>query len=164
MSKGAWSHLARVLRGPRRSLSEGSDKRDTPPIEGMTQENVDTVRTGLEAVNRRDVEGMLATLHRDAEMVPAKAVLEGSVYRGHEGLRRWVEEMAEDWEDFRIQPRDVRGLEGDRVLVLGDVHARGKSGVTMDQPAAWICELTAGKVTRIRFYADADAALAAATQ
>ena len=128
----------------------------------MTQENVDTVRAGLEAVNRRDVEGMLATLHRDAEMVPAKAVLEGTVYRGHDGLRRWVDEMADDWDDFRIEPLEVRSLEGDRVLVLGDVHARGKSGVAMDQPAAWICELTDGKVTRIHFYADADAALAAA--
>jgi len=129
----------------------------------MPQEDVETIRAGLAAVNRRDVNGMLATLHPDAEMVPAKAVLEGSVYRGHEGLRRWVDEMAEDWDDFHIDPREVRGLEGGRVLVLGRFQARGKSGVTMDQPAAWICELEAGKVTRIRFYADADAAIAAAT-
>ena len=107
---------------------------------------------------------MLATLQPDAEMVPARAVLEGSVYRGHEGLRRWVDDMAEDWDDFHIDLHEVRGLEGGRVLVLGRFHARGKSsGVRMDQPAAWICELTAGKVARIRFYADADAALAAAT-
>jgi uncharacterized protein len=144
------------------TLFGAPDKRDTARIGAMPQEDVETIRAGLAAVNRRDVEGMLSTLHPDAEMVPAKAVLEGSVYRGHEGLRRWVDEMAEDWDDFHIDPHEVRGLEEGRVLVLGRFQARGKSGVTMDQPAAWICELTAGKVARIRFYADADAALAAA--
>jgi ketosteroid isomerase-like protein len=32
--------------------------------------------------------------------------------------------------------------------------------VTLDQPAAWVCEMDAGKVACMRFYADADAAIA----
>jgi uncharacterized protein len=129
----------------------------------MSQADVDTIRAGLAALNRRDVDGMLATLRPDAELVPLRAVLEGTVYRGHEGLRRWLADMAEDWDDLRIDTDDVRALDGGRVLVLARFHARGKSsGVSLDQAAAWICELVDGKVARIRFFADADAALGAA--
>ena len=105
---------------------------------------------------------MLATLRPDVELVPVRAVLEGFVYRGHEGLRRWLEDMREDWEEFRIDSREVRGLDERRILVVGSFHARGRSsGVTLDQPAAWVCEMDGGKVACIRFYADAEAAVAA---
>jgi ketosteroid isomerase-like protein len=129
----------------------------------MSRQEVDTVQAGLAALNRRDVEGMLATLQPDAEMVPARAVLEGGAYRGHEGLRQWFADMEDDWDDFRIDSYEVRDLTGSRVLVLGRFHARGKSsGVKVDQPAAWICRLVDGKVAHMRFFADADAALSAA--
>ncbi len=129
----------------------------------MSRRDVETIEAGLAALNRRDVEGMLATLQPDAEMVPARAVLEGTTYRGHEGMRQWLVDMADDWDEFRIDPYDVRGLTGGRVLVLGRFHARGKSsGVRLDQPAAWICRLVDGKVAHMRFFADADAALSAA--
>ncbi|HZO58301.1 MAG TPA: nuclear transport factor 2 family protein [Solirubrobacterales bacterium] len=131
----------------------------------MTEADVETIRAGLAALNRRDVEGMLATLQPDCELVPLRAVLEGIVYRGHEGLKQWIADMEEDWEDLRIEPDEVRGLDGGRVLVLARFHARGRSsGVKLDQPAAWICELLDGKVARIRFFADADAALGAAAR
>jgi ketosteroid isomerase-like protein len=129
----------------------------------MSQSEVETIRAGLAALNRRDVEGMLATLQPDVELVPMRAVLEGTVYRGHEGLRRWLDDMAEDWEEFAMDSFEVEQLEPGRVLVLGRFHVRGKSsGVEMDLPSAWMCELTNGKVARMRFYADREAALAAA--
>lgn len=129
----------------------------------MSEADVDTIRAGLAALNKRDVDGMLASLQPDAELVPLRAVLEGTVYRGHGGLRQWLADMAEDWDDLRIDTDEVRSLDGGRVLVLGRFHARGKSsGVRLDQAAAWICELAGGKVARIRFFADADAALGAA--
>jgi hypothetical protein len=78
----------------------------------MTKQDEETVRAGLAALNRRDVDGMLATLHPDAELIPLKAVLEGTVYRGHEGLRRWLSDMYEDWDDLRIDVEEVRGLAG----------------------------------------------------
>jgi ketosteroid isomerase-like protein len=128
----------------------------------MSSEEVETVQAGLAALNRRDVDGMLATLRPDAELVPARAVLEGTAYRGHAGLRQWFDDMAEDWDDFRIDVHEVRDLTGSRVLVLAHFHARGKSsGVNVDQPAAWVCRLVEGKVAHIRFFADEDTALAA---
>ena len=126
----------------------------------MSREDIDTIRGGLEALNRRDVEAMLAALHDDVELVPVRAVLDGSVYRGHEGLRQWLADMGEDWDEFRIDSDEVRALGDGRILVLGRFHARGRtSGVVLDQPAAWVCEMAAGKVARMRFFPDADAAL-----
>jgi ketosteroid isomerase-like protein len=129
----------------------------------MSKEDVDTIRTGLDALNRRDLDAMLANLQPDAEMVPLRAVLDGTVYRGHDGLRQWLADMAEDWDDLRIETEELRDLQGGRVLVLGRFHARGKSsGVNLDHRAAWICEVAGGRMARIRFFEDAAAALRAA--
>jgi ketosteroid isomerase-like protein len=129
----------------------------------MSERDLDIIRAGVAALNKRDLEGMLATLAEDVELVPLRAVLEGTVYRGHAGLRRWLEDMSEDWDDFRIDLHEVRDLGAERVLLLGRFHARGRSsGVQLDWPAAWICRMAAGKVARMRFYADAESALAEA--
>ena len=127
------------------------------------QSDVETIRSGLAALNRRDIDGMLATLRPDVELVPLRAVLDGTVYTGHDGLRRWLTDMTEDWDEFHIDVHDVRALDDGRVLVLARFQARGNaSGVRVDWPAAWICRMTEGKVAHLQFYADAEAALAAA--
>jgi ketosteroid isomerase-like protein len=128
----------------------------------MTRDE-ETVRAGLAALNRRDVDGMLATLDPGCEMFPLRAVLDGTVYRGHAGLRKWLEDMLEDWDDFRIESIETRSGSDDRLLVLARFHARGRaSGVVVDQPAAWVCRLVDGKVVEVRFFEDAEAAQAAA--
>jgi ketosteroid isomerase-like protein len=129
----------------------------------MSEESRDLITRGVAAFNRRDLDGMLATLHPDVELVPLRAVLEGTVYRGHEGLRRWLDDMADDWRDFGIEVIGVRELDGDRVILEAEVHAHGRaSGVALDAPGAWLCEIRDGRVATIRFYGDVEAALEAA--
>src|SRR2546422_3454518 len=38
---------------------------------------------------------------------PLRGVLEGTVYHGHEGFRRWLEDMAEDWDEFHLEMVDA---------------------------------------------------------
>src|SRR4051812_14638117 len=86
-------------------------KRDTceaPESHQMAQRDVDLIRQGITALNRRDVDGMLATLHPKVELVPIRAVLDGTVYRGHAGLREWYGDVEEDWEEHRIDVRNAR--------------------------------------------------------
>jgi ketosteroid isomerase-like protein len=117
------------------------------------------VRAGLDAWNRRDVAAVLEVLDPDAELLPMRAVLEGAVYRGHEGFRTFMKDMGEDWEHFRLEPDDLQEIDDSRVLVLGRVHGRGRaSGMEIEAPAAWVCDLREGKVRRVKFYADEDAA------
>ena len=106
---------------------------------------------------------MAATLAPDVELVPLRAVLDGSIYRGHEGLRRWLDDMSEDWSEFELTLQEVRELRPGCVLVQATIRLRGRSsGVAVDSPAAWLCDMRAAKVARIRFFADPEAALAAA--
>ena len=128
----------------------------------MSATDVETIRDGIAALNRGDADGIAATLDPDVELVPLRAVLDGSVYRGHEGMRRWLADIAEDWTEYELTLEDVRELWPGRVLVLATMRMRGRaSGVTLDSPAAWLCDMRAGKVARIRFFADSEAALAA---
>ncbi|MGH2980222.1 MAG: nuclear transport factor 2 family protein [Solirubrobacterales bacterium] len=127
----------------------------------MSAEDVETIRDAIAALNRGDVDGIAAALDPDVELVPLRAVLDGSVYRGHDGMRRWLEDMGEDWTQFELGLEDVRVLDSGRVLVQATMRLRGQSGVALSSPAAWLCEMRAGRVSRIRFYADSAAALAA---
>jgi ketosteroid isomerase-like protein len=120
----------------------------------MGQENVEIVRAAAEAYERRDIPNVLDALDPDVELFPARAVLEGEAYRGHEGFKRFLEDMSEDWEEFTAHPEEYRELEDGRVLVLGRFSGRGRSGVEIDAPAAWTSELSAGKIVRLRFYGD----------
>jgi ketosteroid isomerase-like protein len=137
-------------------------KRDTGRLDTMSAKDVETVREGIAALNRGDEAAMVATLDADVELIPLRAVLEGTVYRGHEGLRCWLRDMADDWTQFEVRLQELRDLERGCVLVRATMHLRGRSsGVVLDAPAAWLCDMHDGKVRRIRFFADSDAALAA---
>jgi uncharacterized protein (TIGR02246 family) len=125
----------------------------------MSESNVEIVQAGLDAWNRRDVAAVIEVLTDDAELVPMRAVFEGSVYRGKEGFNAFLQDIAEEWEDFRIDPDEVREIDDSRVLVLGRLRGRGKAtGTEFEAPAAWVCELRAGKVARVQFYAHEEAA------
>ena len=131
----------------------------------MSTKDVETIQKGVSALNRGDVNAVAATLAPDVELVPLRAVLDGSIYRGHEGLRRWLDDMSEDWSEFELTLDEIRELRPGCVLVQAKISLRGRSsGVAVDSPGAWLCDMRAAKVARIRFYADQEAALAAADE
>jgi ketosteroid isomerase-like protein len=129
----------------------------------MPRENVEIVRRTYPAFNRRDIPAFLDSLDPDVEWIPIMAALEERVYRGHDGVRHWLEDLAADWELFEVHTDEFRDL-GDRVLVLGRWRARGRaSGVDLeDQPAAWLTELRDGKIVWMQTYSDRREALEAA--
>ena|SRR5215213_4818910 len=125
----------------------------------MSQENVELIKGLHRAFNRRDMAGLLALLDPDVEWVPVLAVLEGRVYHGHEDVRRWVEDLASDWESFEVFYEEMREL-GDRVLVFGYWRARGRaSGGMSEQPGTWLYEIKSGKVVRLKTFTNRAEAL-----
>jgi ketosteroid isomerase-like protein len=82
----------------------------------MSQENVETLRKGYAAVNRGDVEALLAYVHPDVEFTSLIAEAEGETFRGHDGVRRWWREVVLQLGGLRGEPEEVRDL-GDAVLV-----------------------------------------------
>lgn len=131
----------------------------------MSATDVETIRKGIAALNRGDVDGMKAAVDPEVELVPLRAVLDGSTYHGHEGLRRWMGDIAEDWTEYELTLHEVRELRPGRLLVRATMRLRGRSsGVAVDSPAAWLCDMRAAKIARIRFFADSEAALAASEE
>jgi ketosteroid isomerase-like protein len=128
----------------------------------MSRQTPDLIAEGVSAFNAGDIAGMLAPFHPEIEFQPIRAVLDGNVYRGHDGFRRWLEDMAEDWTEFDLEVIDIQEPAPDRVLVHGWVHARARaSGVEMHATGAWLCEMDEGLIRRLRFYKDVDTALEA---
>ena len=129
----------------------------------MAQDSIDLVKLGVAALNRRDVDGMLATLHPEVRLEPLRAVHDGTAYHGHQGLQDWLRDMQEDWDEQRVEVLDVRELSAGQVLLEALLHVRYRaSGVEMEAPGAWLCEFREGMISRIRFFGDTDSAVEAA--
>ena len=66
----------------------------------MSQENVEIVRRVFDAFNERDAEAVVTLWAAAAEWRPAfigGGLMEGAVYRGHAGVREFIEMQNETW-------------------------------------------------------------------
>ena len=128
----------------------------------MPEENVELLRQWFAATARGDVARLLEIASPEIEYVPIMAILEGRVYRGHEGIERWIEELFQHWETFEPIGEEFHE-HGDTVIALGSWHARGlASGAQLDnQPATWVVEFRNGKMTRLQTYTSREEAFAA---
>jgi ketosteroid isomerase-like protein len=134
----------------------------------MSAENFELARllfaAAGRAINQGEHDELDDMLDREVVWIPINAALEGASYRGHDGVRQWIEDMNHDWDFFEARPDDFRDLGEDRVLAFGTWRARGRgSGVELtSQPAAWLVDLRDGKVVRMQTFTDRGEALAAA--
>jgi ketosteroid isomerase-like protein len=92
----------------------------------MSQGNVERLRQALDAFNRRDLDAILALVDDDVEYLPRAAAMEGS-HHGHDGIRRWWEDVFDVWPDVTSQLVEERDL-GD--LTVAAVHFRGHGAGT----------------------------------
>ena len=81
------------------------------------------------------------------------------VYHGHEGLERYIRDLADTWEMVNPQPEE--GLVwGPIAMFVGRIGYRGRgSGVEGESPAGWVFRFRANKVCRFRAFRDPEAAL-----
>ncbi len=116
------------------------------------------------ALSGEPLEDLYRLLDPEVEWIPINAALEGSRYRGHEGVRRWIDDMNRDWNAFEALPQEFVDLGDERLLALGTWRARGRtSGVQLDsQPAAWLIQLRNRKTVRMETFTDRAEALEAA--
>lgn len=75
-----------------------------------------------------------------------------------EGWRKFLSA----WDGYRGEATEYRELDDERILVLIQVHGRGKaSGLELGHPSANVFTLRRGKVTRLVIYWHAESALPA---
>ena len=121
---------------------------------------VDVVKRMYAAFRDRDEAAMLALVHPELELwtVTGEELGRAEPYRGAEGMRQYLADVAEIWEELRPLPSRFR-RSGDWVLVTGRVYARG-GGQVVDSSAGWRWRVRDGKVVYGRIYRSAEEALA----
>jgi ketosteroid isomerase-like protein len=127
------------------------------------QGNADIVRRVFEAFTRRDVDALLALADPEIEFSPPTGRLAGRVepYRGHEGLRTYLADVARVWQELRSEPDAYHEVGDDLVVCTGRVYAWGV-GRVIDAPAGWVWRLRDGRVVQGRVYETRRGALEAA--
>jgi ketosteroid isomerase-like protein len=129
----------------------------------MSQENVETVKRGIDAYNRREIEAIYEMATPDFEWVPALITgFEGAGTRGRAGMERYFREVEETWEGYRLLIDELRDLD-ERVLVLGRIEGRGRgSGLLVETPWGCIFDFKDAKMSSARAYLEHAEAVRAA--
>jgi ketosteroid isomerase-like protein len=131
----------------------------------MSQDNVDTVKRGFEAITLLDFEAILEFIDPAIEFRPRFQLMLGgkaATYRGEAGVREAFRDLysALDW--IRPEVAEIRDL-GDRIVAFGQLRIRGKeSGIEAESSAGWVVDLKDGRAIRVSEYLDPAEALEAA--
>lgn len=112
------------------------------------------VRRGYEALGRLEVEPFLPNCDPELEFISLVGEVEGGSYRGHEGMRRFVSDLAEAWDVWEPVPRRFES-NGDSVIATGRTRLRGKgSGVEITVEWGQVFRFRNGKLLWSRIYSD----------
>ena len=95
---------------------------------------IELVVAGAEAVTRGDADALIAVCAGDVEFEPSMAGMEVDVYRGHAGMRKWMDDLRAVWDEFSGVVDEFEEIGADSVLVRLTVHGRARgSGIVLDQ-------------------------------
>ena len=127
----------------------------------MSQENVEIVLRGVDAMNRGDEETFKALCDARFEMRLVGAVGEPVSYVGADGVSAFCHHRGEPGPDRRFALARARDLD-QHALITGRPRGRGRgSGVEVDSPRACIVAVRDGAVTEIRYFTEPADALEA---
>lgn len=128
----------------------------------MSTENVELAHRAFQAFNDRDLDAFLGLMSDEVEAIPIIAAMEGGCYRGHDGIRRWWEQVLGAFPDFQAEVVHVRDRPDVTVVTLHmQGHAAG-SDTPVDAMGWQLSRWRQGKCTRWQMYASEPEALDAA--
>lgn len=128
----------------------------------MPESPLALIRRLYECFNLRDEGGIFELCDDLMEFFPvvtAEAVGRDAPYSGPSGLRDYLADVAQVWEELHITPSEVEA-HGDALLVRGRVYARSRELGIRDVPVAWIWHVRDGRFVRGEVFPDPDQALA----
>jgi ketosteroid isomerase-like protein len=130
----------------------------------MSEENVEVVRKSRAAWLRGDIDDAVATYAPNAvwDLTHFRDWPE-LLYIGPEGMRRFLTEWLDVWDDFEAGVEDFVSVADGRVLVLAWQRGKGRhSGLAMNMEWAQVITVRDGEITRLENYDDRAEALEAA--
>ena len=129
----------------------------------MSQENVEITRRAYEHfIETGDVPAELYDSDYVLDMSGFRGWPERQTYRGVEGLRAFLADWLEPWDDYEFEVEELRDTE-DKVVAI--VRQRGRSkatGVPVEMHLAHVITLRAGRFIRLEMYSTPDQGLEAA--
>jgi ketosteroid isomerase-like protein len=121
--------------------------------------NVEIVRQVFAAFERRDAGALVALCDEKCLFEPVTAqIAGGDGYRGHEGMRRYLSDVATVWQELRPEPTTFHEVGADTVVATGRIYAWGV-GRVIDSPAGWLWRLRDGRIVYGRVFDTARGAL-----
>jgi len=115
----------------------------------------------FDAFNRRDLAAIVELCDPGLEFFPVTAEQIGRAvpYVGPDGLREYLDDIGQIWDELLILPKQVESR-GDRMLVTGRVYLRSHELGIRDMPAAWIWEIDGERFLRGEVFVDPEQAAA----
>jgi ketosteroid isomerase-like protein len=123
--------------------------------------SVEVATRAIEAFNAGDVEGFARCTTPDFEWSPSMVAIEGTIFRGREGIRSYFRSLSGAWEKFHVHRGDFREAD-DVAVMLGRLEGLGRGGVPVDSSLAMVFDFRDGAISRIRGFLDHDEGLRAA--
>ncbi|MGH2965138.1 MAG: nuclear transport factor 2 family protein [Solirubrobacterales bacterium] len=130
----------------------------------MSQENIRTVIDAAAALSRGDVDAFLEYWADDVDYRAVEGAPDdhGPIH-GKAGMRAYVQDWIDTFDQFQVEPLEVIDAGGDRVVAVFRNSGRAKlSGVEADLTFAALYTVRDGKIVRGREYWTRDEALEAA--
>jgi ketosteroid isomerase-like protein len=128
----------------------------------VSQENATVVRDAFRAFNTHGIDAALSFFAEDLVWYTTDRWVDGSAYRGHDGMRRLTAAFTENFDGLRFEVGDVRDAQ-DRVVAL--IHMTGRireSESPISQPVGLVVsDFRSGTFGEIRAFATWDEALEA---
>lgn len=143
--------VANRARAERGVFAEPAAKKLRSPIS-----KEDVVARLFDAFSRRDLTGTLELMHPEIVFQPmtAEVTQAGEPYRGHDGIRRYVEDVELHWNELTVKPTQIRAA-GRAVVALGNVSGSGPAGSFEDAPTTWVVKFKDDLVWRVQIFSDA---------
>jgi ketosteroid isomerase-like protein len=125
----------------------------------MSQETVELARQCFDAWSSWVFEDIAAFYARDAEIISPSSEMFGRTYRGHEGLRLYIDHFVAAFEPPSFELEEIVDA-GERVITVAVCRTRGsESGVAVSQRTATVCTIRDGLIRREVIYLNRNDAL-----
>jgi ketosteroid isomerase-like protein len=92
-------------------------------------------RRVVDAYNTRQLEGQIELFDPDIELVPLRAALEETVYRGHDGIRQFARNIDESWSEAHIEVLELE-VRDEQGLSIGRLRLKGRSSGALTEVTA----------------------------
>jgi ketosteroid isomerase-like protein len=129
----------------------------------VSRENVELVRTGLQAFNDRDWDAAMASIHEHAVWVPSPGFPDSAPRHGRASIRKFWVELSTTLPGFQSEIDEIVDAGGDQVVALVRTHGIGAgSGADVSREIAQLFTVRGGFVVSVIGYNRREDALAVA--